>query len=81
MAASCEAHSVIQMKLAICRKRKTRYPMKCDRKVNLPVDQHSIGNNNEMWAIVSFKLHQISNQCHNLIVIETQNNKANIKFP
>lgn len=61
MVASCEAHSVTQIELAVSRKQKTKYPIKCDKKVNLPVDQHSIGDNNEMWAIVSFKLHQISN--------------------
>jgi len=36
-------------------------------KVHLPVNQNSIRYYYKMWAIVSFKFHQVSNQCHNLV--------------
>ena len=35
-------------------------------KAHLPVDQNSIWDYYKMWAIVSFKFHQVSNQCHDL---------------
>ena len=33
---------------------------------DLPVYYYGIGNNNKMWTIVCFKLHQVRNQSHNL---------------